>query len=349
MKFEIDTGASIAEGPMPQSAMVESSQSLDLSDIVRAERIHRKIIANVQMFEHVKDLDAYWAAESVMLDAFYLSQHVLHAEMEKAYGEHRAMIACDRAPKLADANADPAEPGQNLSEKGNDMSFDFNDLSANAGSDGIVGPFINWQAKAGQHAQGKTWTLRVKSEENGSQVHDITENFKNGVIFDYNTIRLGWEEWAPMGQRPNVQWAPTPNLSAFPRPTDTKRTNEMGRQVFVWQKVFAIRVAVTPEQAGSWYQSAFGAMSGFEAFIEQLKVSGPQHVGMLPLVKFTGVTEGYGGAPIPTLTIADWRTAPKCLKQDLPVSGLSAGAKEEPAPAATPQAAPQATVTAGGF
>jgi hypothetical protein len=214
------------------------------------------------------------------------------------------------------------------------MSFDFNNLSANAGSDGIIGPFINWQAKAGQHASPQTWTLRQKTDDNETVVSNITDNFKAGVVFDYNTIKLGWEKWAPMGQRNEIAWAPTPNLQAFQRPSNDKRTNEMGRQVFVWQKVFTIRVAVAPDLAGSWHQSSFGAMCAFEAFIEQLKVAGPQHPGKLPLVQFAGVQEAYGGSSEPVLAIADWKDAPACLKQDMPgVSAMNAGpATQAPAP-----------------
>lgn len=222
------------------------------------------------------------------------------------------------------------------------MSFDFNDLNANGGGDGIPGPFINWQSRRGDHADPQTWTIRIKHNETETEVRDITEYFKAGVVFDYNTIKLGWEKWAPMGERNEVQWAPTPNLQAFKRPSDDKRTNEMGRSVFVWGKVFAIRVAVTPDLAGSWYQSAVGAMAGFESFIEQLKVAGPQHPGKLPLVQFSGVTKGFGDSTVPTLTIADWKDAPACLKQEIAgVASMNAGPAETPAP----QPAPQPTAT----
>lgn len=235
------------------------------------------------------------------------------------------------------------------------MTFDFNNLSANAGSDGIVGPFINWQAKTGEHAAGKTWTMRTKDDSNATTVHNITDQFSAGVVFDYNTIKLGWEKWAPMGQRNETVWAPTPNLSQFKRPSDDKRNNEMGRSVFLWQKVFAIRVAVTPATAGSWYQSSFGAMSAFEAFVDLLKVAGPQHPGKLPLVRFTGVREGYGGSIVPVLEIADWKDAPDCLRQEIAgIAQMDAGAATPaptpvtPAPAA-PAPAPQPTAVNGGF
>lgn len=221
------------------------------------------------------------------------------------------------------------------------MSFDFNDLDATAGGDGIPGPFINWQSRRGEKADAQTWTIRIKHNETETEVRDITENFRNGVIFDYNTIKLGWEKFAPIGERNEVSWAPTPNLKTFPRPTQDKRTNGLGSNVFVWSKVFAIRIAVTPELAGSWYQSAVGAMGGFEHFIEQLKVAGPQHPGKLPLVKFDGVAPGYGDSIQPVLTIADWRDAPACLKQEIAaVAGMDAGPATQPAPQPQQQVQP---------
>lgn len=234
------------------------------------------------------------------------------------------------------------------------MSFDFNNLSANAGSDGIVGPFINWQAKTGQHAQGQTWTIRIRMDDNSSRVDDITENFKEGVVLDYESIKLGWEKWAPMGQRNERSWAPTPNLETFPRPSNDKRMNEMGREVFFWQKVFAVRTAVRQNLAGSWFQSSSGAMTAFEAFIEQLKASGPQHPGKLPKVRFEGVVEGYGGALVPQLRIVNWLDRPACLTQELPgVAAMSTGAPVAQAQPALQQSEPapgqQTQASAGGF
>lgn len=230
------------------------------------------------------------------------------------------------------------------------MSFDFNDLNTNAGGGGLQGPFINWQAKAGQHAQGQNWTLRSKDGDNATHVDIITDRFQAGVVFDFHTIKLGWEKWAPMGQQNQVAWAPTLNLSAFPRPDETKRTNEMGRDVFTWQKIFSIRVAVRPDLAGTWVQSAFGAVLGFEGFIDGLKQQGPQHPGKLPLVRMTGVRDDFGGAKVPVLEIVDWKDSPACLKQDTGAAAINTGpaaapvqqpAPAQPAPAA---AAPAAAV-----
>ncbi|MGB1266175.1 MAG: hypothetical protein ACPG6L_10655 [Nereida ignava] len=229
------------------------------------------------------------------------------------------------------------------------MSFDFNDLNANAGGDGIPGPFINWQSRRGDHAAAQTWTIRIKHNEDETEVRDITDFFKAGVIFDYNTIKLGWEKWAPIGERNEVSWAPTPNLQAYPRPSMDKRTNGLGNNVFVWQKVFAIRIAVSADLAGSWCQSQVGSMTAFEGFIEQLKVAGPQHPGKLPLVKFEGVLPGYGDSVSPNLKIADWKDAPACLKQEIAAaSTVNAGpatAPTQPAAATTPPPQPE---TAGG-
>ena len=232
--------------------------------------------------------------------------------------------------------------------------FDFNSLNTNAGRSGLQGPFINWQSKAGQNAPAESWGLRSKDDNNHPRFDNITENFQRGVVFDYNTIKLGWEKWAPMGQLSPVKWAPGLSLQAFPRPDDNKRQNEMGRETFVWQKTFAIRIAISPDVAGTWNQSAFGAMLGFEHFVEQLKTAGPQHPGKLPLVQFTGVAEDFGGAKVPTLTIVDWKDAPTCLRQEIAAAqAINTGPAFQPAPQpaaapAAPKPAP-AGITSHGF
>lgn len=229
----------------------------------------------------------------------------------------------------------------------------FDELNTNVGG-GLQGPFINWQSKIGKHAPAENWTLRSKDDDNTTSVALITSNFEQGVVFDYNTIKLGWEKWAPMGQQTDTKWSPTLNLAAFPRPSDEKRMNEMGKEVFYWQKTFAIRIAIGGGVAATWNQSAFGAMLAFEGFVEQLKASGAQHPGKLPLVKHTGVRDEYGGSRVPVLQIVDWIEAPDCLRQQ--VSAAQAintaptvaptPAVEAPAPAAapTPASAPAAAV-----
>lgn len=225
--------------------------------------------------------------------------------------------------------------------------FDFNDLNTNAGGGGLQGPFIGWQSKVTANAPAENWTLRGKTDDNQPTFSLITEQFRAGVIFDYNTLKLGWERHAPMGTMGTTNWAPGLNLEAFPRPDDTKRMNDMGREVFNWQKTFAIRIAVQPELAGTWNQSAFGAMLGFERFVDQLKAAGPQHPGKLPLVQFTGVEEDFGGAKVPVLTIVDWKDAPDCLKQKIAAAtqintGQAAPVAGAAAPAAPVAAAPAA-------
>ena len=236
------------------------------------------------------------------------------------------------------------------------MSFSFDDLNTNTGG-GIKGPFINWKSKTTDAGPGQTWMLASKDEDGNKTLTDITASFQSGVVFDYNTIKLGWEKWAPMGEVGETVWAPGLNLAAFPRPEETKRRNEMGRDVFLWQKTFSVRVAITPEKTGTWNQASFGSMLAFEKFIEQLKVAGPQHRGKLPLVQFTGVTEEFGGAKVPTLTITDWKDAPACLKEEIPVAAtINTGAPvAQPEPTAPvvatppPPATPEVAAAASAF
>ena len=237
------------------------------------------------------------------------------------------------------------------------MSFNFNDLNTNLGG-GLQGPFINWKSRTTDAGPGQTFTLTSKDGNDNRVVSDITAQFQSGVVFDYNTIKLGWEKWAPMGQVGDAVWAPTLNLAAFPRPSDDKRRNEMGRDVYLWQKTFKIRIAITPDEAGTWNQASFGAMLAFEAFCEQLKAAGPQHTGKLPLVRFTSVREEFGDAKVPTLEIVDWKDAPACLKEDISAAaalntGASVGAQSAPAPAPTPEPAapmtPEVAAAASAF
>ena len=232
----------------------------------------------------------------------------------------------------------------------------FDELNTNAGGgDGFPGPYINWQTRRGDHAEACTWLLRSKDANGETSYHDLTPNFESGVVFDYHTIKLGWEKHAPMGRPREVKWAPTLDLSAFPRPSDEKRQNDMGKSVFVWQKTFGIRIAIGGGQVATWNQSAFGAMLGFESWCGDLKAQGPQHIGKLPVVQFTGYSEEYGGAKSPTLVISDWIDAPDCLRQSTGAESINTGAAEPapqkaattPPPAATP--ATSAVASAGQF
>lgn len=236
--------------------------------------------------------------------------------------------------------------------------FNFDELNSIAAGGGLPGPFINWQVRTGTHAPAETWALLAKGDDQSKQYTDITPNMASGVVFDYNTIKIGWEKWAPMGQPNEIQWAPTMNLELFPRPSADKRQNEMGREVFIWQKIFAIRIAITPDLAGTWSTSQFSSTIAFDDWVLALKAEGRQHPGKLPLVQFTGVRDDFGGSRVPILTITDWKDAPDCLRQDTGVSAINTGpqltapaapAAPAPAPAApaAPAPAPAGTIPTG--
>lgn len=107
MTFKIDTGTQ-SEAPFIQSSSIDETQSLDLSNIDRAERLHRKIIAAIESCETAQELDQYWRSETIVLDAFYLSQSVLFDNIKQAYEDSRIYLTS----ALGDPR--PAEPGNSL-------------------------------------------------------------------------------------------------------------------------------------------------------------------------------------------------------------------------------------------
>lgn len=92
--FAIDTGdQSQADiGPIPQMASVDDTMNIDLSNGQRAERIHRKIIANVEACETQEILDEYWSAETILLDGFYMEWPELWAAMDDVHDERCAIF-----------------------------------------------------------------------------------------------------------------------------------------------------------------------------------------------------------------------------------------------------------------
>lgn len=104
--MKIDTGTAY-EPPTPKSAVVDDTQYIKLTDGVRAERYHRQIIQNIETCETTQDLDTYMEGESLLLDALYLNWPEFSAIVQASHDDHRAMLACDPAPRLAQADPRP--------------------------------------------------------------------------------------------------------------------------------------------------------------------------------------------------------------------------------------------------
>lgn len=226
------------------------------------------------------------------------------------------------------------------------------DMGSGSG-DGLQGPFIDFKARVTDHAPAKSWLLRSKPDGADSyQVTNITDAFAKGVVIDVEGIQLGWEKPSPMGTHtpPERSWAPTPNLSAFPRPSDEKRVGDDGKARYVWKEVFAVRVAIGGGQAATWSQNAFGAYSGMRQIVALFLQGAPSNPGKLPVVKVVGY-RAEANTQIPTFEIAGWVDRPDCLKGDAPQIDMAqpaAAPTEQPAPAPAPaaQPAPAAAVPA---
>lgn len=114
MSFTIDTG------PEPWEPVVYSA-GLDTTSIsyrgrgTDAERVHRKIICQIQEFEDAEKLDAHYRAESLIIDSLWLDYPQYAEAIDTAYEDHRMMLTGEYwSVKQLSANAEdrsPAEPG----------------------------------------------------------------------------------------------------------------------------------------------------------------------------------------------------------------------------------------------
>ena len=94
MNFAIDTGeqTEAALAPIPKSSGIDETQSVSLADPVRAERLHRQIIENLETCDDQTMLAEYWAAEQVLLDAFYLDRPEYWERIKETYEGCKAYL-----------------------------------------------------------------------------------------------------------------------------------------------------------------------------------------------------------------------------------------------------------------
>jgi hypothetical protein len=164
--------------------------------------------------------------------------------------------------------------------------------------------------------------------------------FETGVVFDLDSLKLGYvaDDGGP-GRAPSKQWAPTPNLRAFPNPEPNRKRPTGGDY---WSKILSIRVALSKTQAATWEQSGFGPMDAFTRVAGQIKAQWAEHSQngkLLPLIKQTGVDTipSKKGNPshVPILEVVKWVPRPQCLTADAPAFETA-----EPSPAPQPARAP---------
>jgi len=99
--------------PIPKSRGIDDTQSVDLSNTMRAERLSRQIIANIEACENDEILKEYMEAETIMLDAMYLNRHVLWQDIDEAHIMQRAIFSAS-ANQSAKAVPQSAAPTNSL-------------------------------------------------------------------------------------------------------------------------------------------------------------------------------------------------------------------------------------------
>jgi hypothetical protein len=125
--FEIDTGnsnghaAEWSRTPATKSEWAEDNGRLDWSrDPVSAERFHRQTISRIWSVDTVEELDALMAAESLAIDALWLTHPHYAERIDAAATEVRSMIG---AATTAKAEPQPAQTGNDGKDKTDDFFF----------------------------------------------------------------------------------------------------------------------------------------------------------------------------------------------------------------------------------
>jgi hypothetical protein len=118
--FEIDTGNVFAV-PLTKSSAVDDGMRLDWSrDHTAAERFHRHTISQIWSVDTVKELDAFMAAESLAIDALWLTHPHYAERIDAAATEVRSMIG---AATTAKAVPQPAQNGNTGKDQTDDFFF----------------------------------------------------------------------------------------------------------------------------------------------------------------------------------------------------------------------------------
>lgn len=171
-------------------------------------------------------------------------------------------------------------------------------------SNGATGPFISWQARESIDGSipGRNWVLR-----DGQTKTLITDAFKEGVVFDLESLKTGWcYSTGTTGQAPQWKW--NASLSQYePSPGDG------------WKKGLSVRIAIDKDTAGTLEQSSVAIMSMLSELGSYIRTPEGQtnaKAGKLPVVKLVGAekVEGkLGSTFVPRIEIAGWVDRPAIL------------------------------------
>lgn len=341
MTFEIDTGGN-GQDVFRKSSGIDDTMRVDMSDFVRAERMHRQIIENIEVHEDPADLDKYVADESVIIDALFLAWPDFAAAIQDVHETHRACLI-HGAQIFAAPTPQAGAPEYAITQnQGNRKMFVID--TGNTG--GSKGPWISWtsEGSARKGLAPESWVLREKVGEdaNAHWRQVAVEAFKSGCVMDLDSLKLGWEKDGGQGVAPERRW--NPSLSqATARPDDSKKPGGG----YTWGKALTVRCAIGGGKAATWEQAAYGAYEAFDMLSKQIVAQWPTHSqngALLPLVKQTSIRREQmkrGSTSIPVLEIVKWVARPDCLKDDAPAIATGPAPTPEPVQTATPKPAPQ--------
>lgn len=319
-----DTSLAVA----PKSAIVDSTQNVRFTTWVRADRAKRQIIALIEEHECCDALEEYIESESLIIDALYLFDPDMSAEIEQAASDHAAILRAGAASVVgsgAPVTAQSTQPQKGL----------FTMFATNQ-TEGSLGPWMTWSSN-GSAAKGfppKSWVMRGK-DQNDVKFENVIEGFANPCVFDLDSLKLGWEKDGAQGQAPDRRYSPHYSQE-MPRPDESKKPNG----AFTWSNCLQVRVAVSQEQAVTWEQGSFGAYQAFVRLAKQIEAQWQENSNngaLLPVVQMTSVEArnlSSGSTNIPVLEIVKWVPRPDVLK------GATPSIAANPAPAAAPQPQP---------
>ena len=332
-----------------KSAVIDSTQVVRFTDWNRADRTKRQIIDNITSMESAGGVQMYMADETMMLDALFLFDPDMSAEITEAASDHIANLQHGAASAGAPAPIPAIAQSQEPLGKEKKMSFDID-----TGNDGgSLGPWMSWTSN-GSAMKGfppKSWVLRGK-DQNGEKFESVIPAFANGCVLDLDTLQLGWMKDGATGQAPEKRWNPTIS-QATQRPDESKKPSG----AYAWSSALSVRCAIGGGDAATWEQASFGAYDAFSKLTKQISAEWgekSQNGKLLPLVKQTGVETQQlksGSSNKPVLQVIDWVERPDCLKADAPeIATAPTEAPKAATPAPAPAPAPaQTAATAGGF
>jgi hypothetical protein len=108
MTFAFDTGNAPARS---YSGAAEDSQTIRIRTVAQARTAFNRIRAHIEAHECQDELAAYWAREDVALDALYLFDPHVAAELRDVFETHRAALLHGGVNRIVPDDPRRAVPG----------------------------------------------------------------------------------------------------------------------------------------------------------------------------------------------------------------------------------------------